>query len=145
ARLDLYDFLLAGERTGDVRLADFDVIVVPPIGPVAAVTGEVKRPGIYELAQGTSVSELLELGGGFTPAALGEEIRLERFQGSERRVLRRIRVEDLASFAGGGEDVPLQDGDFLYVPAQRVERLPERRYTVYLEGNVTRPGSFPWE
>ncbi len=48
-RLDLYDLLLNGDTSGDVRLLPGDVIFIPPVGSTVGVTGEVRRPAIYEL------------------------------------------------------------------------------------------------
>ena len=49
AEVDFYQFLMAGDRRQDARLQSGDVIVVPPLGPVAAISGAVKRAAIYEL------------------------------------------------------------------------------------------------
>ena len=64
---DLYHVLLADGHQADIRLADGDRIVVPPVGNVVAVSGWVRRPAIYELAPGQrriSVRHLLQLSGG---------------------------------------------------------------------------------
>jgi hypothetical protein len=56
-RLDLYDLLLNGDASNDARLQTGDVILVPPVGVTVGVSGEVKRPAIYELkGEGTAVS-----------------------------------------------------------------------------------------
>ncbi|HVG02869.1 MAG TPA: polysaccharide biosynthesis/export family protein, partial [Nitrospira sp.] len=59
AELDLYDFLMQGDRRGDHRLQSGDVVMVPPLGPVVAISGAVKRPAIYETKTGTRLTELL--------------------------------------------------------------------------------------
>ncbi|WP_300421857.1 SLBB domain-containing protein, partial [uncultured Hyphomonas sp.] len=46
---DLYDLLLHGDRSGDLRLQAADVIYIPTVGDLVAVDGEVLRPAIYEL------------------------------------------------------------------------------------------------
>ncbi|HTN14583.1 MAG TPA: polysaccharide biosynthesis/export family protein, partial [Sphingomonadaceae bacterium] len=64
---DLYHVLLNDGSAPQVLLADGDRIVVPTLGKVAAVSGWVRRPAIYELAPGQSsmpVKELLRLAGG---------------------------------------------------------------------------------
>jgi protein involved in polysaccharide export with SLBB domain len=64
---DLYHVLMNDGEGSQIRLADGDKIVVPPLGHVVAVTGWVARPGIYEMAPGTrqmSIKELVRLGGG---------------------------------------------------------------------------------
>jgi protein involved in polysaccharide export with SLBB domain len=47
--VDLYDYLLHGEKRGDIRLQTGDVVFVPLHGTRAQVTGAVPRPAIYEL------------------------------------------------------------------------------------------------
>ena len=67
--LNLYDFLLRGNKSQDTALQSGDTILVLLIGPVAGVAGNVKRPAIYELDPGMTLQRLLELAGGVT--ALG--------------------------------------------------------------------------
>ena len=67
AELDLYDFLIRGDRRQDHRLQSGDVVLIPPLGPVVAISGSIKRPAIYEIKPGTRLTDLLELSGGLTP------------------------------------------------------------------------------
>lgn len=65
--VDLYNVLTSRGGAADLRLADGDRIVVPPLGPTVAVAGLVRRPGIYELpSRATSMTArtLLNLAGG---------------------------------------------------------------------------------
>jgi polysaccharide export outer membrane protein len=65
--VDLYSVLTGGGAGGAMRLADGDRIIVPPLGPIVAVAGLVRRPGIYELparASGMTARNLLALAGG---------------------------------------------------------------------------------
>ena len=68
-----------GDTSDDVRLQPGDVVFIPPVGPVAGVSGEVRRPAIYELRGDYSVGDLVSLAGGFLPSAFPEVSRLERF------------------------------------------------------------------
>lgn len=43
AKLDLYDFLLNGDSRHDKRLLPGDVVFIPPVGELVAVSGEVVR------------------------------------------------------------------------------------------------------
>jgi len=63
-QIDLYDFLLGGDKSGDLRLQDGDTIFIPLIGPVAGVAGNVKRPAIYEMAGTMTLGEVLDGRGG---------------------------------------------------------------------------------
>lgn len=65
--VDLYSVLTSRGGAADLRLADGDRIVVPPLGPTIAVAGLVRRPGIYELparASSMTARTLLALAGG---------------------------------------------------------------------------------
>jgi len=134
-RLDLAELAAGGAAAAaDLPLADGDRLVVPPLGPTAAVAGAVGRPGIHELPRDgatTTAGDLLSLAGGRLPGA--------------GRVLRFGWTPDGRPVAGTVEppyDAPLADGDLLVV------RFPEggaRRATVAVEGAVAAPGLYPAE
>ncbi len=138
AAIDLYDFLLKGERREDVTLQAEDTILVPPIGPVAAVTGQVKRPAIYELKGETTVADLLEMAGGVMAGASLSRVQIERVQGNDRRVLLDL---DLTGFYAGRDpqaNLRLRDGDLV-----KVFPIDNRMYnTVTLAGFVRQPGEY---
>lgn len=68
-RVDLYGVLTGVVRGGsDITLQDGDRIVVPAIGPTIAVAGAVQRQGIFEIRDGITAAQALELAGGaFSP------------------------------------------------------------------------------
>jgi protein involved in polysaccharide export with SLBB domain len=78
AEVDLYDYLLRGDKGGDITLKSGDTVFVTTIGQVATVRGAVKRPAIYELAGGESVADVIRLAGGFTAEAFPERIEITR-------------------------------------------------------------------
>lgn len=126
--MDLYDLLLKGDTSADVRLVPGDVIFVPPVGPLAGVAGEVLRPAIYELKGDITARQLIELAGGLRATAHSELIQLERVENGGR-------ITYDMSLAGAGQWT-VRDGDLLKVfpILDRDERV------VFLEGNVFRPG-----
>jgi polysaccharide biosynthesis/export protein len=131
-RLDLYDLLLHGDTSKDVRLQQGDVIFVPPVGVTVALSGEVRRPAIYELKGEGTAAELLHLGGGLTPEADPALARLERIDARRERVMMDV---DLTSPQGRG--VRLQSGDLL-----RIERVrPTYANSIQIEGHVLRPAA----
>ncbi|MBI4242097.1 MAG: SLBB domain-containing protein [Candidatus Rokubacteria bacterium] len=134
--VDLYDFLLRGERNIGPPLQAGDTIFVRPIGLVAAITGEVKRPAIYELRSGTSVGALIAMAGGPLPTAQLDRVQVERIQGTGGKA-----ILDLPLARGGGESELLRDGDLVTIfPGQ------DRLYnTVILEGFVRTPGQYEWK
>jgi protein involved in polysaccharide export with SLBB domain len=129
--LDLYDLLLRGDTSDDVALLSGDVVFIPPIGPSAAAAGEVLRPAIYELSDGASLGDLLDLCGGLSPEADSSAAQLERIDEHGERAL--IAV-DLG--AEGSRRLRLRNGDRLQVPAIRGTLAS----AVAVDGHVIRPG-----
>lgn len=129
ARIDLYDLLLNGDTSGDRRLLPGDVIFIPPVGPTVGVAGEVQRPAIYELNDGSRVSDLLHLTGGLTPRADPRTARLERIDNRRNRTILDI---DLTS--ANGRVMRLQSGDIIRIQPIR----DSLEGAVQLSGNVHR-------
>jgi protein involved in polysaccharide export with SLBB domain len=130
-RLDLYDLLLNGDTSDNVRLLPGDVIFIPPVGSTVTVTGEIRRPAIYELAGESSAADLLYLGGGLTPQADPRLAWLERI---DQRRDRAVIDVDLTDPQARG--TRLQTGDVLTIPAA----LPTFANAVEVKGHVFRPG-----
>ena len=82
SNVDVYDFLLNGKLSGDVRLQDNDVITVSPYEALVNITGKVKRPMFYEMKKTESAATLLRYAGGFTGDAYTKAIRVNRKAGA---------------------------------------------------------------
>jgi protein involved in polysaccharide export with SLBB domain len=138
ATLDLYDFLLQGDKSQDRALQSGDTIFVPVIGAVAGVAGNVKRPAIYEIAPGMTLRRLLELAGGVAPSGYLQRVHVERFVANERKSVVDLDLSSAPSPAAGVWHTPIQDGDVVRVLpiATRLENV------VQLEGHVLRPGRY---
>ncbi|MBR5749188.1 MAG: SLBB domain-containing protein [Prevotella sp.] len=130
SHVDMYDFILTGKMTGNIRLHDDDVIQVDPYENVVGISGNVKRPMFYEMKPGESVATLLRYAGGFTSGAHKSSIRLQR-QSGERYEVHNIDEFDFSTFK-------LEDGDVLTVDGMinRYENMVE------IKGAVFRPGQF---
>jgi len=136
ATLDVYDYALRGDASHDVRLENNDVIFVPSRGPQARVAGAVLRPATYEVSPTQTVSEAIQMAGGFSEGAERRQVRIERIvppaertsTGKDRRV---VDVPfDLFDTA------PVRGGDII-----RVTELPNRLSNrVDVKGNVWTPG-----
>jgi len=133
--LDLYDLLLRGDTSGDVRLQPGDVIFVPPVGRTVGVAGAVRRPAIYELKNEKTVDELINIAGGLLPTALKENAQLERINIGGDRIVIDVALKDTS-----GLTLALSDGDVLQVRSV-LDRLEK---AVKLTGHVERPGSYQW-
>ncbi len=138
--IDLYDFLLGGDKSKDVRLENEDTIFIPLIGPVVGVAGNVKRPAIYEMSESMTLTEVLDLAGGATYAGWLQRVQVERIQGHEKRII--VDFDMSGQTIRGKEKYPLQtviqDGDMIKV----FPVLPLEQNVVYLEGHVYRPGKY---
>jgi polysaccharide export outer membrane protein len=130
---DLYDLLLHGDKSKDVRLEPGDVIFIPDVGPQVAVFGSVTNPAIYELKQESSFKQIISLAGGLTNVAAGSQVKVERIADHAQRSELNV---DLSS-----ADAPLaQDGDIISVSSV----LDRFRNAVTLRGNVANPGRYVW-
>jgi len=130
--LDLYDLLLKGDRSADVRLASEDVIFIPPAGPLAAISGEVRSPAVYELKGASTAKDLIELSGGLNETALKGRLQIDRVSDSKREV---VLETDLSVLDPA--DIKVQPGDLLNV----YPVIADRR-VVRLSGAVERGGEF---
>ncbi len=133
--LDLYDFLLQGDTSKDVRLMPGDVVFVPPIGKTASIAGEVVRPAIYELKGSVDVADMVKLAGGFLPKVYREEALLERINDSGNQSVKSFSLE------GKGLKVGVQNGDVIKI----FSTLNFEENPVMLIGNVKRPGKYAWK
>ena len=128
--VDVYDFLLNGHLTGDVRLQDNDVITVSPYESLVNITGKVKRPMFYEMKKTESAATLLKYAGGFTGDAYTKAIRINRKAGAGYSVFS-VGEFDLNSFK-------LMDEDSVSVDST----LARYQNMVEIKGAVFRPGMY---
>jgi protein involved in polysaccharide export with SLBB domain len=138
--VDLYDFLLHGIRGGSAPFESGDTLLVPPAGPLVAVSGAIKRPAIYELRAGeTTLATVIDDAGGFTAAASLSHIRIERIDANRQRETVTLHDAGNQSSQADQGDIAtfaVKDGDRI-----RVEPiLPYSQRAIYLAGHVVRPG-----
>ena len=128
--VDIYDYILNGKLTGNVRLADNDVISVGTYDCLVNVTGKVKRPMYYEMKKNESVGTLLKYAGGFTGDAYKKSVRVVRKTGKEYSVYN-VDEFDMSSFQIADEDSVSVDSI-----------LPRLRNLLEIKGAVFRPGMY---
>ncbi|MBR1688759.1 MAG: SLBB domain-containing protein [Prevotella sp.] len=128
--VDIYDYILNGKLTGNIRLADNDVIVVGPYDCLVNITGKVKRPMFYEMKRSESLSTLLQYAGGFTGDAYRKTVRVIRKAGAQFSV-HTVGEFDLTSFR-------VEDEDSVSVDSI----LPRFSNMVEIKGAVFRPGMY---
>lgn len=130
SNVDVYDFLLNGKLSGDVRLQDNDVITVSPYEALVNITGKVKRPMFYEMKENESAATLLRYAGGFTGDAYTKAIRVNRKAGAGYSVFN-IGEFDMNSFK-------LMDEDSVSIDST----LNRYQNMVEIRGAVFRPGMY---
>ena len=127
---DIYDYILNGKMTGNVRLNDGDVISVGTYDCLVNISGKVKRPMFYEMKKNESVETLLKYAGGFAGDAYKKSVRINRKTGREYAVFN-VDEFDMSSFR-------IADGDSVSVDSI----LPRYENTVEIKGAVFRPGMY---
>lgn len=84
--IDLYDFLINGIQTGNLRLQDQDVIHIPIYGNRVEFEGEVKRPAIFEGKERETLEDILKYAGGFTDNGYSSKVKVFQKTDKERRI-----------------------------------------------------------
>lgn len=126
--VDIYEFILNGRLSGNVRLQDNDVVQVGAYECIVDISGRVKRPMAYEMRKTESLATLLKYSGGFTGDAYKKLIRVLR------------KSEDLKSVYNVEEfelsDFKMDDGDSVIVDSiiNRYKNMVEVRGAVYRPG-----------
>ncbi|MEE3234873.1 MAG: SLBB domain-containing protein [Candidatus Latescibacterota bacterium] len=104
----LYDF---DDQTQNIQLESGDVIYIPTVRRTVTVSGQLKKPGLIDFEEGLSVSEYLDLAGGFSTSAHRSGARLIRARTGIR--------EDLE------KDLVVEAGDEIWVPEENRIRIWE--------------------
>jgi polysaccharide biosynthesis/export protein len=140
--VDLYDYLLKGDKGGDIRLEQGDVVFVPIVGPQVTVVGSVRRSAIFELIGNESLTDVMMFAGGVDAEAALERIQIDRIlppgqrQPGRERALIDVELQELRR----GQSIALHDGDRV-----RVSSISDaRRNRVAVTGDVQRPGDYEY-
>jgi polysaccharide biosynthesis/export protein len=129
---DLYDMLIRGDSTDDARVLPGDIVFVPPVGATVTVSGEVRRPAIYEVKNESSVADVISLAGGLTAEADSSKVSLTRIDENRQRVVLSVNV------SAGQPPQPLRNGDVLAVSRLK----PTLDSGVLVQGYVHSPATY---
>jgi protein involved in polysaccharide export with SLBB domain len=132
---DFYDLLIHGDKSKDVRLQPGDVLYIPHVGPLVAVSGSVNTPAIYEVKENSTLNDLIEAAGGLSTVADTSKIAIDRFVDHQARKTLEFPYDEQS------RSLALKDGDIVRV-FSIVSRFED---TVTLRGNVANPGRYPWK
>jgi len=133
SRFDLYDLMLAGDRSADTQLKSGDVIFIPAMEERIAVTGAVVRPAIYELKDENTLQDVLKLAGGLRAEADPGKLQVSRLRPDSKRTLIDLKLSNAREFT-------LLPGDAL-----RVGKIQDRlRGAVEIRGSSPISGQYEW-
>jgi len=143
--IDLYDYLIKGAVSEDIRLISNDVIFIQSRLNSISLRGEVNREGIYELKANEGLMDLLGFSGGIKPTA-DESITIRRLKSIMGRTPdsafdREIISVNYNELMAAGNNFRLQDGD--EITFGRV--LDKLDNVVKIAGSVFRPGEYQLE
>ncbi|MEE9208478.1 MAG: SLBB domain-containing protein [Gemmatimonadota bacterium] len=144
ATVDLYEYLLGGDASADIRLEQGDIIFVPVAGRQVEIDGAVRRPGIYEIQPADGLNDLIRFAGGVAADAFVGSVQIERILPPEEREPGRHRALVNAAATGLTADGPgaeLVDGDRITIFAVTEDRVS----SVRISGGVWRPGAYAAE
>jgi polysaccharide export outer membrane protein len=99
-----------------LTLKDFDK-------PYFLASGEVARPGKYELRGDMTVNEAIAIAGGFTQQARHSQVVLFRRVSSEMAETHVLNLKRMLNSHDLREDMHLQPGDFIFVPQSRITKI----------------------
>jgi protein involved in polysaccharide export with SLBB domain len=128
--IDVYDFLITGNTSGNAQLRDQDVIFIPTYKERVRTSGNFKRDMYFELKKGETLKDLIRYAGGFTDAAYKATVSVNRLTDKQKEIVD-VNEKNYATF-------PMKNGDMVSAGAIL------NRYTnrVIINGAVYRPGTY---
>lgn len=133
--LDLYDLLMRGDASNDMRLRSGDVVFIPSVGGLVSVDGEVRRPAIYELSKNETIGDVIHMAGGLTGGAYPKSSSIERYNQQGLRTIKNVNLTSVNE-----RSVKAKAGDIVKVKTSSLQF--EDAITVI--GAVVRPGKYQW-
>ena len=132
---DFYDLLIKGDKTKDVRLQPGDILYIPHVGPLVAVSGSVNSPAIYEAKLDSTLSDMINIAGDLNTVADTNKITIDRLLDHQGRQTLEFPYDDQS------RTLRVKDGDIIHA----FSIVPRFENTVTLRGNVANPGRYPWK
>ncbi|WP_338049503.1 SLBB domain-containing protein [Parashewanella hymeniacidonis] len=134
--LDLYDLLLKGDTSHDLRLQSGDVVFIPAAKAHVSIDGEVRRPAIYELKGKETLADVINMASGIKATGYPQAIALERFNEKHLKT-----VLSLSLKSASDKNEIIKDGDTIQVKSSS-ERIDN---SIDVVGAVVRPGQYQWK
>ncbi|MBE3899555.1 OtnA protein [Vibrio parahaemolyticus] len=134
-KLDMYDLLLKGDASNDVRLLPDDVVLIGSVNDTVSIEGEINRPAIYEVKAGETYQQLIQMAGGFTANAYVEQLEIKRYASHGAREALTLdfnKTQDRQSKVKNGDSIKI------------LKKSEELTRYVQIEGDVHHPGYVEW-
>ncbi|WP_182036243.1 SLBB domain-containing protein [Vibrio diabolicus] len=134
-KLDMYDLLLKGDASNDVRLLPDDVVLIGSVNDTVSIDGEINRPAIYEVKAGETYQQLIQMAGGFTANAHVEQLEIKRYASHGAREALTLdfnKTQDRQSKVKNGDAIKI------------LKKSEELTRYVQIEGDVRHPGYVEW-
>ncbi|HHF3408407.1 TPA: SLBB domain-containing protein [Vibrio alginolyticus] len=134
-KLDMYDLLLKGDASNDVRLLPDDVVLIGSVNDTVSIEGEINRPAIYEVKAGETYQQLIQMAGGFTANAHAEQLEIKRYASHGAREALTLdfnKTQDRQSKVKNGDAIKI------------LKKSEELTRYVQIEGDVRHPGYVEW-
>ncbi len=140
---DLYDMLVKGDKSRDIPLQDGDVIYIPEVGPLVAITGNVKTPAIFELKGQSSLADVVTWAGGFDSSAELKQVIVEKNVDNSYQTVADL-VAEKESITSRLAGIPVRPADVLRVfsPASIAVQAQINNEYVRVAGEVKQSGVF---
>jgi len=138
AKVDLYNFLLKGQKIGEGILRDGDLVFIQKAEKLVKATGTIGRPAIYELKNGETLSDLLAFAGGLLPNT-EHTVNLWRIN-KETGAPEVFDPGTAKDFASRKKVFQMQDGDSIFVFASTKHNIN----AIQVTGSVFYPGYYVW-
>ncbi|MFS1423646.1 SLBB domain-containing protein [Shewanella sp. 10N.286.48.B5] len=132
---DLYDLLLKGDASKDINLRSGDVVFIPSVGGRVSITGEIRRPAIYEIKSNETIDDVVKMAAGVNPGAYPKRSSIERYNNNGLKNIVNVDLttaEAAEKLAKAGDHIRVKSASTQYEDA------------ITLVGAVVRPGKYQW-
>lgn len=140
---DMYDMLIKGDKSRDVPLQDGDVIYIPEVGPMVALTGNVKKPAIFEMNGKATIADVIGWAGGFDTASERKQVLVEKNVDNSYQLVADL-IADSENANRHLATVPVQPADVLRIFSPGAVPVEAQVRTEYVRvgGEVKQSGVF---
>jgi len=131
---DFYEFLLEGKTDSDIRLQDGDIVFIPYIQKKVKVGGAFKGPHLYEVKDGETIRDIIDLAGGVkSEVSSNEKLEFTSFNIDTNK-----RFISYLSQNSDDLDKQLNDGDAINIS----KSISLKTGTIKITGEVHKSGEY---